>query len=237
MWRTSLQSRNEADLTHIVNSHDGVTVLGGGDCSAETIEEVLTLAPILVAADGAAGRALAAGRMPDAVIGDFDSIRPEDAARIPPERLHRIDEQDSTDFDKCLRHIRARFVLAAGFTGARRDHELAAYNALVRRADQRVILVGEHDVCFVAPRDWRIDLAPATRVSLFPLSPVTGRSEGLRWPIDGIGFAPHGRVGTSNEAVGGPVRLAMDAPGMLVILPRDLLRDALASFIAAPDWG
>lgn len=223
-------------MSHIVSSDDGVTVLGGGDCSPETIDEVLHLAPILVAADGAAGRALAAGRMPDAVIGDFDSIRPEDAAQIPPERLHRIAEQDSTDFDKCLRHIRAPFVLAAGFTGARRDHELAAYNALVRRADQRILIVGEQDVCLVAPPDLRLDLVAATRVSLFPLARVSGRSEGLRWPIDGIGFAPDGRVGTSNEALGGPVRLVMDGPGMLVILPRDLLRQALAALVAAPRW-
>jgi thiamine pyrophosphokinase len=197
----------------------------------------LLLAPILVAADGAAGRALAAGRMPDAVIGDFDSIRPEDAARIPPGRLHRIEEQDSTDFDKCLRHIRAPFVLAAGFMGARRDHELSAYNALVRRADQRVMMVGEQDVCFVAPRELRIELAPATRVSLFPLAPVSGRSVGLRWPIDGIAMAPDGRVGTSNEATGGAVRLVMEAPGMLVILPREVLRPALAALVAAPGWG
>jgi len=224
-------------LTHIVNSQDGVTVLGGGDCSLETIDEVLQLAPILVAADGAAGRALAAGRMPDAVIGDLDSILRDDMARIPEARVHRIAEQDSTDFDKCLRHIRAPFVLAAGFMGARRDHELAAYNALVRRAGQRVILVGEHDLCFVSPRDWQIDLAPATRVSLFPLAPVTGRSEGLRWPIDGITFAPDGRAGTSNEALGGGVHLAMDGPKMLVILPRDLLRPALDALIAAPRWG
>jgi thiamine pyrophosphokinase len=236
MWRTSPKSRKEADLTHIVNSDDGVTLLGGGECSRETVDEVLQLAPILVAADGAAGQALALGRMPDAVIGDLDSLRPEDAARIAPGRLHRIAEQDSTDFDKCLRNVRAPFVLAAGFMGARRDHELSAYNALVRRADMRVVMVGEHDVCFVAPRRLEMDLVAGTRVSLFPLAPVTGTSSGLRWPIDGIAFAPDGRVGTSNEATGGPVRLAMARPGMLVLLPRPLLRPALDALIASPRW-
>jgi thiamine pyrophosphokinase len=175
--------------------------------------------------------------MPDAVIGDFDSITPADMARIPADRLHRIAEQDSTDFDKCLRSVRARFVLAAGFMGARRDHELAAYNALVRRADTRVVMVGEHDVCCVAPRELRLDLASGTRVSLFPLAPVTGRSVGLRWPIDGIAFAPDARVGTSNEAVGGSLRLQIDRPGMLVFLPRDQLAAALEALVAAPGWG
>jgi thiamine pyrophosphokinase len=175
--------------------------------------------------------------MPDAVIGDFDSISPEDCARIPAERLHRIAEQDSTDFDKCLRNIAAPFVLAAGFMGARRDHELAAYNAMVRRAGQRIVMVGEHDVCLVVPPEIRLDLAAGTRVSLFPLAPVTGMSDGLRWPIGGIGFAPDGRVGTSNAATGGPLRIAVDRPGMLVFLPRDLLRAAVTALTAAPGWG
>ena len=223
-------------MSHIVNSPDGVTVLGGGESSAETVEEVLRLAPILVAADGAAGRALELGLMPDAVIGDFDSLDPDMATRIPQDRLHRITEQDSTDFDKCLRNIAAPFVLAAGFMGARRDHELAAYNALIRRATQRVLMVGEHDVCFVAPPDLRLDVAPGTRVSLFPMAPVAGTSDGLRWPIGGIGFAPDGRVGTSNEATGGALRLRFEQPGMLVILPRALLIPALSAVRAAPGW-
>ena len=58
-----------------------------------------------------------------------------------------------------------------------------------------------------------------TRLSLFPMAPVTGRSTGLRWPVDGIGLAPNGHVGTSNQALGGPVTLSFDGPGMLVILP------------------
>ena len=55
------------------------------------------------------------------------------------------------------------------------------------------------------------------------MGPVRGRSEGLRWPIDGLAFDPTGRIGTSNAATGGVVRLGFDAPRMLVILPVDLL--------------
>ena len=54
------------------------------------------------------------------------------------------------------------------------------------------------------------------------MAPARGRSSGLRWPIDGIGFSPSGRIGTSNE-VTGPVTLAFDGPGMLVITPREAL--------------
>jgi thiamine pyrophosphokinase len=46
--------------------------------------------------------------------------------------------------------------------------------------------------------------------------------EGLRWPLRG-GFRPDGRIGTSNIALGGRVRMAFDAPRMLLILPAALL--------------
>ena len=63
-----------------------------------------------------------------------------------------------------------------------------------------------------------LDLDVGTRFSLYPLDRVTGHSEGLRWPIDGVPFAPTGPTGTSNETLG-PVRVQVDAPAMLLILP------------------
>jgi thiamine pyrophosphokinase len=73
-----------------------------------------------------------------------------------------------------------------------------------------------------------LDLPVGSRLSLFPLMPVTGHSEGLYWPVDGIEFSPGGRSGTSNE-VSGPVRLEMDRPGMLLILPREALVSLLSA--------
>jgi thiamine pyrophosphokinase len=50
------------------------------------------------------------------------------------------------------------------------------------------------------------------------MGPASGRATGLRWPIEGLDFAPAGRVGTSNAATG-PVSIEMRGP-MLLILPR-----------------
>jgi glutamate-ammonia-ligase adenylyltransferase len=69
-------------------------------------------------------------------------------------------------------------------------------------------------------------LPRGTRLSLFPMGPVQGDSEGLRWPLAGLDFAPDGMIGTSNE-VSGAVRLRMHAPKMLVILPVRYLQAAL----------
>ena len=214
-------------IAPVVESDARVTLLGGAGFDPGTLRACLSLAPGLVAADGAARDALAAGLMPDAVIGDFDSLDPGTRAGLPEDRLHHVPEQETTDFEKALSRIRAPLVLAVGFTGRRLDHELAVYNALVRRPGQRCIVVGAEDICFPAPPTLALDLPEGTRVSLFPLARVTGRDTGLAWPIAGLDFAPDGRVGTSNMATG-PVRLEFDAPGMLVILPRSALAAAIA---------
>jgi len=224
---------NHAVFTLIVETRDDVTLLGAGEVTQQTFTEALTRAPVLVAADGAAARALELGRMPDAVIGDLDSLDRATASRIPPDRLHLVAEQETTDFDKCLRHIRAPVVLGVGFTGARLDHELAAYNALVRHPGQACILIGPEDICFAAPPELRLDLPPGSRLSLFPLASMTGLSSGLLWPIEGLRFAPAGAIGVSNR-VTGPVSLWFAAPGMLVILPRTALGPAITALKAAP---
>ncbi len=215
----------------IVRTQYAVTLVGGGEVRPHNIDDLLTRAPVLVAADGGAAVAMAAGHVPEAVIGDLDSLPQFERERIPAERLHEIVEQDSTDFEKCLRSVKAPLILAAGFVGRRTDHELAVYNALVRCPDQPCIVLGAEDLVFAAPPDLKLDLDIGTRVSLFPMAPVTGVSEGLRWPIDGLSFAPDGRVGTSNETVG-PLRAQFSGPGMLVILPLTALEPVMAGIAA-----
>ena len=137
-------------------------------------------------------------------------------------------EQETTDFEKCLTRIDAPAVLAVGFAGHRMDHTLAVWNALVRHADRRCVVIGAGDIAFLAPERLRLDIPAGTRLSLFPLAPVTGQGSGLAWPIDGLDFAPDGRIGTSNRA-DGPVDLTFSAPRMLVLLPRRCLDAALAA--------
>lgn len=211
-WKNSIDM-NQA----IVDSLDGVTLVGGGPVTAAQLARATAFAPRIVGADGGADRLLRLGQMPEAVIGDMDSISDAARARLR-DRLFPVPEQDNTDFDKCLAAIRAPFILGLGFAGARVDHGLAVLSGLLRAPHQRCLILGPRDLTFLAPPEIHLDLPPGTRLSLFPMGPVTGDSEGLRWPIPGLDFAPDGQIGTSNE-VTGPVRLRFAAPKMLVILP------------------
>lgn len=222
-----------ANIPDITLFSETVTLLGGGELSAATVSEVLTRAPNLVVCDGAAEVALEMGQVPAAVIGDMDSIAPETRSRLDPASLIELSEQETTDFDKALRTIRAPLVLGVGFMGARLDHELAAYNVLVRHPDRPCILVGETDICFHMGKSVRLEVAPGTRVSLFPMAEVRASSRGLEWELDRLTLSPWGRVGTSNRARG-PVEVEAYGDGLLVIMPRDQLDVAIAALAPTP---
>ncbi len=218
----------------IVHSDVAVTLLGGGVLGDGDMQVALARASRLVAADGGADRALAEGLTPEAIIGDMDGIGA--AADRFADRMHRIAEQDSTDFEKALRNIDAPLVLAVGFTGGRTDHELAVFHVLQRHPDRRCLIIGSESITFLCPPSLTLDLEVGMPFSLFPLGAVSVESEGLRWPTRGIDFGPDRRIGTSNEVVG-PVALRAEAPLMLVILPRSALDTAIAALTdTTPHW-
>ena len=218
----------------IVQSTRSVTLAGGGPIPARDLALALARAPVAVAADGGADRLLQLGVMPEAVIGDMDSISPSARQAIPEARQHLVAEQVTTDFDKALRLIEAPLVLALGFAGARMDHGLAAFATLVAQSHRRCILLGPKDFAFAAPPRLTLDLRPGDPLSLFPMAALSGQSEGLEWPIAGIDFAPDGMIGTSNRVTARRVVLEFPRPGMLVILPRRRLDAAIMALRSAP---
>jgi thiamine pyrophosphokinase len=212
----------------VFHKTDPVTLVGGADATPHDLQKALTLAPHCVAADGGAAQALAAGAQVAAVIGDFDSISAQAKAQIPADRHHVIAEQDSTDFEKALSRISAPVVIGVGFTGGRLDHQLAVCHGLLRLAGQPCVLLGGDEIMVLAPPALSLPTQEGDVVSLYPMLEVCGRSDGLRWPIAGLRFAPGRQIGTSNQATG-PCRIEMDSPGMLLILPARLIQPVVAA--------
>ncbi len=221
---------NLRKIEPIVRAEEPIALVGGGQIGPNDLKMALNRVGLAVAADGGAAVLVDSGRVPDAVIGDFDSLNASYRRKIPAGRLFLIHEQDSTDFDKALRHIQAPIVLGVGFLGERIDHQLAVLSALVRHRDRACVLLGEHEVVFHAPPWLKLSLEPGCTVSLFPFCRVTGRSQGLKWPIDGLELEPGGRVGTSNKAEGA-LELEIDNPGLLVMVPRDALDHVMQAFL------
>ena len=220
----------------IVDQSEPLTLIGGAEVNPNRLERAMSLGRTVVAADSGADAALALGVTPDAVIGDFDSLSEMARATLAPDTLHPIPEQDSTDFDKCLRNISSPLVIGIGFSGDRLDHQLAAYNTLVTHPHRRCILLGAEELLFLCPPSFAMTCEAGLPVSLFPMGAVEGISEGLRWPINGLNFAPDGRIGTSNETIG-PLSLSVTSPKMLVILPECMLESVAKALLATrPAW-
>jgi len=176
-----------------------VTLVGAGALDHAMVAAAHRLAPVLIAADGGADRLAEMRLRPRAVIGDMDSIADPERWRADPATFVHLAEQETTDFEKCLYATEAPLYLAVGFTGRRIDHTLAVFHTLLRYPAKRIVLIGEHEVCALAPpgATLRLAVTPGARVSIYPLLPVTAtRSRGLVWPIDGLALAPGTRIAT-----------------------------------------
>jgi thiamine pyrophosphokinase len=214
----------------IVVSSGPVTLIGGGAGQVSDLMEALRLAPVCVAADSGAELARQAGITLEAVIGDFDSVTADTLSQIPPDRQITVSEQETTDFDKALACIDAPLVVGVGFLGGRVDHQLAALHTLATYAHRPCILIAKTEIMFIAPPVITLPTEKGDVVSLFPLAPVTGRSDGLEWPIDGVAFDPLSKIGTSNRALG-PVTLEVGAPRVILIVPRRLIQPVVQALV------
>ena len=204
-----------------------VLLVGAGPTSRQQFDTVSAFTEAVVAVDGGYDALTAWGVAPDAVLGDMDSV----GADIPDSvREMPISEQNSTDLEKALLIVDAPAVLGIGFLGARLDHTFAAMHAILG-TEKQVILVGDEDLVFAAPTEWRGEFEPGTRISFFPARRVAAiGSKGLRWPIDGLLMEAGGQIGVSNEVVSSRIAVWFAERGAITILPRHCLDRVVASF-------
>ncbi|MEP7028383.1 MAG: thiamine diphosphokinase [Candidatus Eisenbacteria bacterium] len=188
-----------------------LVVLAGAGFGHARLREEAGRCAALVAADAGAALCLAAGLMPDAVVGDFDSLPADARARIAPDLLHASDDPETNDLEKALAFIAeawgadAEVVLAAGggVDGGRMDHALANLGPLVREPHARIsMLDGEGRLIALRKGTVTIDGLAGRRLSLLPwtLQGVTATESGMRYPLDRAHVTLRGR-GVSNEIV------------------------------------
>lgn len=210
--------------------HGPMAIVGGGAVDPALLVELARRGVALVGADGGGDAIGDAGLVPQAIIGDLDSLR-DRASWEARTRVIHIPEQVTTDFQKALYSTRAPVTLALGMTGKRLDHTLAALSAVLQFAPTRkLLLVDEVDVALAVVGPIRFTAGPRERVSIHPLLPIRfSHSTGLFYPMDGLTLEPGGLIGTSNEGTGGPVDVvpADDTPWLL-ILGKERLWDLMA---------
>lgn len=229
-----VQSPNSSNKKVLLTYDRPLAIVGGGAVDTGLLQELAGRGIALVGADGGGNTIGQAGLVPDAILGDLDSLEDRDGWEKRTRVIH-IPEQITTDFQKALYSTTAPVTLALGMTGKRLDHTLAALSALHEVAqDRRVILIDETDVALAVSGPFAFSAVPRERISVHPLVPIVfERTEGLFYPMNDLLLDPAGRLGTSNEGTGGRVNIVpKDATPWLLILGQERLWDLVEACLA-----
>ena len=166
---------------------EAVVVAGGDYPTAPQPLEVLHNAPFVVCCDGAADRYIATGHVPDAIVGDGDSISAYNRTKYAS-RLHIVAEQETNDQTKAVNFLLGkgmRHIAIVGATGRREDHTIGNISLLIEyaRAGAQVRSFTDHGVFIPCNGDTTLKCRKGQQVSIFSITAKGLSSEGLLYPI------------------------------------------------------
>ncbi|WDR01146.1 thiamine diphosphokinase [Devosia algicola] len=213
-----------------------IAIVGGGSVAPGLLNDLHARGVALVGADGGGDVIGGVGLVPEAIIGDLDSLGNRSVWEQRT-RVVEVPEQITTDFEKAICCTRAPMTLAVGMTGKRFDHTMGALHVLTKfAASRRIILIDEHDIAMAVSGPLRFDAKVGERVSMHPLGTVQfARSTGLVYPLDGLTLAPGVLTGVSNAGLGGDIiiePMAGELSPWLLILDKARLWD----LVDLPPW-
>jgi thiamine pyrophosphokinase len=208
----------------------GALVVGaapaGGHAALAFYRRLLAGAAAVVAADAAGEWCVGLGRVPELVVGDFDSSAAGARERLEAAGV-RIEAhpaaKDSSDLDlavsAALRAFGPPVVVTAAFSD-RLDHTLASLGSLMRSGR------GAHaeEPRWSAWPVWPtlpivLDLEEGRLVSLLsPMGAAGVTLRGARWELDDDMLPPLADRGVSNEALGGTLTVSCASGGLLVFV-------------------
>ena len=109
-------------------------ILGNGEYPTHSMPEtMLIMAPYVVCCDGSADEHIRRGFTPDAIIGDGDSLSPDNKERFRT-IFHQIDDQETNDQTKAVHFLLdqgKKTIILVGATGKREDHTLGNISLLI----------------------------------------------------------------------------------------------------------
>ncbi len=186
---------------------------------------------LVVAADGGARAFLGRERAPDVIVGDGDSLGPEELAALAAAGARVVAhprDKDETDLELALAWVVAHGVTecdVVGALGGRWDHSLA--NVLVCAGERfaacciRVHAPGE--TLYLVRGAVTLDESRGTTVSLIPLTAVvTGvTTRGLRYELAAATLYRDQGRGLSNVLLAPPASVTLEHGVLLVCLHHD----------------
>lgn len=163
--------------------------------------QLLEEARYVVCCDGAANEYIARGRTPDVIIGDGDSLSPENRVKYA-NLIQHIPDQETNDQTKAVHYLQkkgVRNIAIVGATGKREDHTLGNISLLIdyMRSGIEVRMFTDYGVFIPIQHTQTFASQVGQQVSIFNFNAKGLRGEGLFYPLSDFN---NWWQGTLNEA-------------------------------------
>ncbi|OJV86643.1 MAG: thiamine diphosphokinase [Bacteroidia bacterium 44-10] len=174
-------------------------------------------AEYIVCCDGAANDFIARGGMPDAIVGDCDSISEENSIRFAS-IIHPNPDQETNDLTKsvlyCVENGKQQIIIIGG-TGKREDHTLGNISLLADYIEvAEVMMVTDWGIFTSIDSKTEFRSHKGEQVSIFAIDPKELTTHNLKYEVDGR-ILTNWWQGTLNESLGDS--FSIEPEGRLIV--------------------
>ena len=178
-------------------------------------------ANIIVCADGGANTALKLGIMPDAIVGDLDSIHAEALVKFRRVPTYEDRDDETTDLEKAIAWaVKSKYdhITVTGASGKRLDHTVGNLAVLPKfYPDAVVTIIDEVGEVQYVGRELTLESEVGTIISLVPLNRCEGVvTKGLKYSLEGETLELGTHEGTSNVVNASPVTIKVKKGHLLL---------------------
>lgn len=208
---------------------DKVFIMAGGPVDDRHLRQLIEehRPTAVICADGGARHAKRIHITPMLIVGDMDSLSPEEEQWFADQGCPIIRHpaaKEETDtalaFTEALR-LQPREVWIMGATGNRLDHTLANLALLLRGevAGVKVRIVDQWCEAFLVKEHYILEGTTGQTVSIFPFPDKADgvTLEGFEYPLRGAVMTPDNPYGISNRLVSPPGRITVEKGALLVV--------------------
>ena len=185
----------------------------------------------LICADGGANSAFKLGLIPDAVIGDFDSVDKKILQFYKAySEIIKLKRQNDTDVEKCLKYcIKKRIteVLLIGVTGDRLDHSFCNLGIALKYHDKmKIKIIHQKSILSAHSAAFEFETIKGETISLYGFDDRTKiTSSGLKFPLRNVALPFGKKESTSNIASGRLVKLKITGGKIFIVREYEIVRD------------
>jgi len=198
-----------------------LVIANGEPPKKQLLQSLARESGVVICADGGANTALKFGILPDAIVGDLDSIHAEALVKFHKVPTYEDRDDESTDLEKAIAWaLKQKYdhIVVIGASGRRIDHSVGNLGVLPKFYPDAVIrFIDDLGELVYVGRGITFDAKRSDVISLIPLSRCEGiTTQGLKYALDDEALELGVREGTSNVVVNTPVTIKVQKGHLLL---------------------